>query len=122
MAKQPVERGLWDGWAGGGLRGIIGTGRRFGHEGEVEDSLLPDGIPSTGATSEPVTLALRHYNIGALHGSQLSGVGGVSRRWRLQHRRDKRELNFQRELCDRGALFYIKGTWNHSARFSDAQM
>lgn len=78
----------------------------------MEDSLLPDGIPSTGATSEPVTLALRHYNIGALHGRQLSGVGGVSRGWRLQQRRDERELNLQRELCDPGALFYIKAEMN----------
>lgn len=78
------------GGQGGGTKGShLGQEEGFGH-GEVENSLLPDGIPSTGPTSEPVTLALRHYNIGALHGSQLSSVGGVSRRWRLQQRRNSR--------------------------------
>lgn len=68
----------------------LGTGTRLKCEEEAEDLLLPDGITSTGSTSEEVTLALCHYNIGALHGSQLSCIGGMSRRrglerWRKNH-------------------------------------
>lgn len=62
----------------------LGRGTRFRHEGGVEDLLLPDGITSTGSTQEEVILALCHYNIGTLHGSQLSCIGGMSRRWGLE--------------------------------------
>lgn len=88
MAKQPEEGGIRDGGRPGGVS--LGTGTRLKCEEEAEDLLLPDGIPSTGSTSEEVTLALCHYNIGALHGSQLSCIGGMSRRrglerWRNNH-------------------------------------
>lgn len=81
MAKQPEEGGIWDGGRPGAS---FGTGTWFRHEGQVEDLLLPDGITSTGSTQEEVILALRHYNIGTLHGSQLSCIGGMSRGWGLE--------------------------------------
>lgn len=62
----------------------LGWGTRFRHEGGVVDLLLPDGITSTGSTQKEVVLALCHYNVGTLHGSQLSCVGGMSRRWGLE--------------------------------------
>lgn len=49
----------------------------------MRDLLLPDGIPSIGSAHEEVVLTLRHDNVGALHGGQLSCVGGVSWRWWL---------------------------------------
>lgn len=76
---------------GGGLGGIVWDRIKVWAR-EAENAPLPDGIAATGAASEPVTLALRHYNVGALHGGQLSSVGGVSRRWRLQERRENTEL------------------------------
>lgn len=79
MAKQPEEGGVWDGERTGAS---FGMGTRFRHEGGVEDSLLPDGITSTGSAQEEVILALCHYNVGTLHGSQLGCVGGMSGGWR----------------------------------------
>lgn len=55
------------------------------HEEGGKELLLPDGITSTGSTQEEVTLALCHHNIGTLHGSHLSCIGGMSRRWGLEH-------------------------------------
>lgn len=69
----------------------LGQGHGFRHEGEVEDLLLPDGITSIGSAQEEVILALCHYNIGTLHGSQLSCIGGMSRRWGLEKVRNKRK-------------------------------
>lgn len=69
----------------------FGMGTRFRHEGGVEELLLPDGITSTGSTQKEVTLALCHYNIGTLHGSQLSCIGGMSRRRWLETWRNKHE-------------------------------
>lgn len=86
MAKQPEEGGVWD---GGRTGASFGAGTRLRHEGGVEELLLPDGITSAGSTQEEVVLALCHYNIGPLHGSQLSCIGGVSRRWGLQKGRHK---------------------------------
>lgn len=76
---------------GGKTGASFGTGTRFRHEGEVEELLLPDGITSTGSTQKEVILALCHYNIGTLHGSQLSCIGGMSRRWWLEKWRNKHE-------------------------------
>lgn len=90
MAKQPEEGAVWDGEETGAS---FGMGTRIRHEGDVEELLLPDGITSTGATQEEVILPLCHYNIGTLHGSQLSCVGGVSRRWGLQRSRSKQTQN-----------------------------
>lgn len=67
----------------------FGMGTRFRHGRGVEELLLPDGITSIGSTQEEVILALCHYNIGTLHGSQLSCIGGVSRRWGLEKGRNK---------------------------------
>lgn len=78
MAKQPEEGGVWDRGRTGASSGM---GMPFRHEEGVEELLLPDGITSIGSTQEEVILALCHYNVGTLHGSQLSCVGGVSRRW-----------------------------------------
>lgn len=91
MAKQPEEGGVWDGERTGAS---FGTGTRFRHEGGVEELLLPDGITSTGSTQEEVVLALCHYNVGTLHGSQLSCIRGMSRRWGLEISTNRdRELN-----------------------------
>lgn len=68
---------------GGGTGASSGMGAWFRHGQGVEKLLLPDGITSTGSTQEEVILALCHYNVGTLHGSQLSCVGRVSRRWGL---------------------------------------
>ena len=87
MAKQPEEGGVWDGERTGAS---FGTGTRFRHEGGVEELLLPDGITSTGSTQEEVVLALCHHNVGTLHGSQLSCVWGMSRRWGLEISTNKR--------------------------------
>lgn len=83
MAKQPEEGGIWDGEE---LGHHLGWGHGLGMKKEL---LLPDGITSTGSTQEEVILALCHYNIGTLHGSQLSGIRGVSRRWGLAKERNK---------------------------------
>lgn len=97
MAKQPEEGGVWD---GGRTGASFGTGARFRHEGGVEKLLLPDGITSAGSTQEEVILALCHYNIGTLHGSQLSCIGGMSRRWGLKRRQ---KTNISRELISFGS-------------------
>lgn len=90
MAKQPEEGGVWD---GGRTGASFGTGTRFRHEGGVEELLLPDGITSTGPAHEEVILTLCHYNIGTLHGSQLSGIGGMSRRWGLEKKETHTDRN-----------------------------
>ena len=77
---------------GGRTGASFGTGTRFRHGGGLEDLLLPDGITSTGSTQEEVILALCHYNIGTLHGSQLSCVGGMSRRWGLEKGRNNTNI------------------------------
>lgn len=64
-------------------------GTWFRHERSAEDSSLPDGVTSAGSAHEEVVLALRHYDVGALHGGQLSCVGGVSGRWGLETGRHK---------------------------------
>lgn len=72
-------------------------GKELGHHlgrghglGMKEELLLPDGITSTGSTQEEVVLALCHYNVGTLHGSQLSCVWGMSRRWGLEVKHEQR--------------------------------
>lgn len=81
----------------------FGTGTRFRHEGEVVELLLPDGITSTGSTQKEVILALCHYNVGTLHGSQLSCIGGMSRRWGLEKWRNKREHRWMLKENDSAA-------------------
>lgn len=71
----------------------LGVGSWFRRGGGVVKSLLPDGKPSARSTQEEVTLALRHYNVGTLHGSQLSRVGGVPRRRGLETRRTENGTN-----------------------------
>lgn len=83
-------------WPSSLKREAYGMGEELGHHlgwghglGMKKELLLPDGITSTGSTHEEVILALCHYNIGTLHGSQLSGIRGVSRRWGLAKERNK---------------------------------
>lgn len=67
--------------------------------GEVAaDSLLPDGITSAGSAQEEVVFALCHDNISALHGSQLSCVGRVARRWGLEEGKSHANVSTQLRL------------------------
>lgn len=75
-AKQPEEGGVWG--TGGRALGVWMRGWD-----DEEQSPLPDSVTSTGAAQEEVVLALRHDDVGSLHGRQLGGVWGVSRGWGL---------------------------------------
>lgn len=62
--------------------------------------LLPDGVSPIGAAHEEVVLALRHHDVGILHGSQLSCIRDVSRGWGLRRVEgvEKRVRKFVRQF------------------------
>lgn len=95
-----MEEGRGAEGQGGGGRGrdlgaLFGSGTWFRHEEDAADLLLPDGIASAGAAQEEVVFALCHYNVGALHGSQLGCVGGVARGRRLEEGESNTDASVQ---------------------------